>query len=224
MARKTKKQAERTRTNILDAAVRVFLMHGILRTSLIDIAQEAGVSRGAIYWHFANKDDLLSTLWEEVLKENDFFFQGLEGKDESDPLGFLVEQLFLILNELSSNTRRQQLLRLFINENILPGHDDVFNFDFKSFKIHRIEKIKTLLYKAIDKRQLPSSFDVSLGAIAIVSYVDGLAPHYQSLIEELDIKIETPFLINGLMHLLRFGCIRQIFCPHRCKEKRAGKT
>ncbi|MGB3221529.1 MAG: TetR family transcriptional regulator [Desulforhopalus sp.] len=211
MARKTKKQAERTRFNILDAAVRVFLRQGIWRTSLMVIAQEAGVSRGAIYWHFANKDDLLCTLWKEMLRENDLFLQGLDGKDESDPLGFLVEQLIFILKEPSSNTRRQRLLRLFINENVLPEHDDVFHFDWKSFKIDRIKKIKTLLCNAIDKGQLPPSFDVSLGAIAIVSYVDGLVPQYQSLIDELDIKIETPFLINGLMHLLRFGCIRQSF-------------
>ena len=64
MARRTKEEAQETRQAILDAAVRVFAQQGVANASLTDIAQEAGVTRGAIYWHFANKADLINTLWE----------------------------------------------------------------------------------------------------------------------------------------------------------------
>ena len=67
MARKTKQEAEITRNAILNAAIQVLLTRGIARTHLDDIAREAGLTRGAIYWHFANKADLLNTLWKDLI-------------------------------------------------------------------------------------------------------------------------------------------------------------
>jgi AcrR family transcriptional regulator len=66
MARKTKEEAEKTRQNILDAAFDVFTNKGFMRTTLSDIASTAGVTRGAIYWHFKDKVDLFNALSEEI--------------------------------------------------------------------------------------------------------------------------------------------------------------
>ncbi|MGB8344046.1 MAG: TetR family transcriptional regulator [Ktedonobacteraceae bacterium] len=51
-----------TRIAILEAAVRLFARVGISATTLDDIAAEAGVTRGAISWHFHSKDDLLTAI------------------------------------------------------------------------------------------------------------------------------------------------------------------
>lgn len=59
MPRKTKDEAEQTRQGIMRAALTVFSDKGVSRSSLADIAKEAGVTRGAIYWHFENKSDLM---------------------------------------------------------------------------------------------------------------------------------------------------------------------
>lgn len=67
MARKTKQQALETRQHILDVALRLFSQQGVSSTSLAAIAKEAGVTRGAIYWHFKNKSDLFNEIW--VLSE-----------------------------------------------------------------------------------------------------------------------------------------------------------
>lgn len=53
--RKTKTEAQKTRQHLLDAALEVFWRDGVTRASLQAIAQEAGVTRGALYWHFKNK-------------------------------------------------------------------------------------------------------------------------------------------------------------------------
>ena len=52
MVRRTKAEAEATRTAILDAAEHLFQARGVSRTSLQDMAHAAGVTRGAVYWHF----------------------------------------------------------------------------------------------------------------------------------------------------------------------------
>ncbi|MBP7452453.1 MAG: TetR family transcriptional regulator [Ottowia sp.] len=66
MARRTKEDAQATRTALLDAAEHVFLQCGVARTSLAEIAQAAGLTRGAIYWHFKDKSDLFMAMLERV--------------------------------------------------------------------------------------------------------------------------------------------------------------
>ncbi len=68
MARKTKEQAQATRQHILDVALRLFSQQGVSSTSLAEIAKAAGVTRGAIYWHFKDKSDLFNEIW--VLSES----------------------------------------------------------------------------------------------------------------------------------------------------------
>ena len=52
--RRTKSEAEQTRNSILDAALTLFDEQGYTQTTLSSIARQAGVTRGAIYWHFAS--------------------------------------------------------------------------------------------------------------------------------------------------------------------------
>ena len=60
MARRTKEEAAATRDSILDAAEKLFVEQGVSRTTLQHIATEAGVTRGAIYWHFDDKSALFN--------------------------------------------------------------------------------------------------------------------------------------------------------------------
>ncbi|MBT2773310.1 TetR family transcriptional regulator [Halomonas sp. ISL-60] len=61
-----KADAERTREAILDAAEATFMAQGVSRTTLAHIAQAAGVTRGAIYWHFEDKAAVFDALLERV--------------------------------------------------------------------------------------------------------------------------------------------------------------
>jgi TetR/AcrR family transcriptional regulator, acrAB operon repressor len=66
MARRTKPDAQATREHLLDTAEQVILARGLSRTSLQDIAQAAGLTRGAIYWHFADKVALFNAIMNRV--------------------------------------------------------------------------------------------------------------------------------------------------------------
>jgi AcrR family transcriptional regulator len=54
-----------TRKQILDASLRLFSEKGFARTSVRDIAQAAGITDAAIYYHFASKRELFEALIEE---------------------------------------------------------------------------------------------------------------------------------------------------------------
>lgn len=66
MARRTKEEALATRHRLLDAAEILFQSQGVSRTSLQQIAEQAGATRGAIYWHFKDKADLFNAMMERV--------------------------------------------------------------------------------------------------------------------------------------------------------------
>ena len=65
MARKTKQEAAMTRESLLVAARSVFSRQGYANTTLEQVAQEAGVTRGAIYWHFGSKVELYLALLDQ---------------------------------------------------------------------------------------------------------------------------------------------------------------
>ncbi len=60
--RRTKEEAQVTRRRLLQAALVVFSRSGYSAASLEEVAAEAGVTRGAIYWHFKSKADLYGAL------------------------------------------------------------------------------------------------------------------------------------------------------------------
>jgi len=66
MPKRTKAEAEATREALLDAAEVIFLERGVSRTSLEQIARQAGMTRGAVYWHFKNKSDLFHAMLDRV--------------------------------------------------------------------------------------------------------------------------------------------------------------
>jgi TetR/AcrR family acrAB operon transcriptional repressor len=66
MARRTKEEAQATRSHLLDTAERLFEQRGVSGTSLHEIAKAAGLTRGAIYWHFTDKADLFNAMMERA--------------------------------------------------------------------------------------------------------------------------------------------------------------
>lgn len=66
MARKTKAEAAQTRDRLVHCAREVFSRHGVTNTSLEQVAKEAGVTRGAVYWHFRDKADLFMAVRQQT--------------------------------------------------------------------------------------------------------------------------------------------------------------
>jgi TetR/AcrR family transcriptional regulator, acrAB operon repressor len=66
MARKTKAEAALTRDRIVTCARQVFSREGVTNTSLETVAKEAGVTRGAVYWHFRDKADLFMAVRQQT--------------------------------------------------------------------------------------------------------------------------------------------------------------
>lgn len=100
MKEREKTLSERKRENILDAAKRAFLAHGVQGTSMDKLAEMADVSKRTVYNHFSNKEELvlqmLSELWTRTMVEVDLPY------DASKPLEGQLRQLLSAETELVS--------------------------------------------------------------------------------------------------------------------------
>lgn len=67
--RRTKEDAQQTKLRLQQAAKELFNEKGFSRTTLAEIAEKAGMTRGAAYWHFSSKDDLFITVVEQALDD-----------------------------------------------------------------------------------------------------------------------------------------------------------
>jgi TetR/AcrR family transcriptional repressor of mexAB-oprM operon len=108
--RRTKEDAEKTRTAILQAAETLFLEKGVANSSLEHIARHAGVTRGAVYWHFANKADLFNAMLNQVRLPPEQLAERMHGCPEHAPLLTLRN---LCIDAISNLVRDDQKRRIF---------------------------------------------------------------------------------------------------------------
>ena len=73
--RKTKAEAQKTREQLLQSALDTFYRQGVAKTPLQAIARNAGVTRGALYWHFKNKEELFEELFRQTFENFSTTFQ-----------------------------------------------------------------------------------------------------------------------------------------------------
>jgi len=99
MARRTKEAAAETREHILEVALDVFSKKGYSRTTFVDIAKEIGLSKGAVYWHFKTKPDLLAALISH--RENRQCSHILNAQPES--IQELREMIVAMAQEVATN-------------------------------------------------------------------------------------------------------------------------
>ena len=108
--RKTKEDAETTKQKIMDAALQLFKSKGFDATRLQDIAKAAGMTRGAIYWHFKNKLDILATLMLDMKKRFEVLLKNFQEED-----GSAVKKLERLIHEIiMAHTADEQFQDLII--------------------------------------------------------------------------------------------------------------
>nr|WP_159063868.1 TetR family transcriptional regulator [Thaumasiovibrio occultus] len=112
MARKRKEEAEKTRRLLIESALTVFAENGLMKSTLAQVASHAGLTRGAIYWHFKDKNDLLDALWSEIMAPYAGLFEKIEDTEESKLSELLIDIARLLLKEIKTNSRLQTVVKL----------------------------------------------------------------------------------------------------------------
>src|SRR2546425_929238 len=118
MVRKTKVEAAVTREQLLDAAERVFRDRGVAKTSLAEVAAAAGVTRGAVYWHFRDKADLFDAMCERATLPLDAMLVEAGGRTHDDPLGAVRALAVSALTRLATDPRAQAVFEVIFHTDL----------------------------------------------------------------------------------------------------------
>lgn len=187
MVRRTKEEAQETRTRILDTAEHLFSSRGVARTSLADLADAAGVTRGAIYWHFRNKAELFDAMMSRVTLPMEELARQAGDEAIADPLAFVRKCAVNVLELTATDPQCQRVFEIMCHKCEYVG-------DMEALKARHIESRKECLgsielgiARAVEMKLLPANVDPRRAAIGLSALIDGLInnwlldPQYHSL-------------------------------------------
>lgn len=198
--RRTKEQTAETRRTILKAAEALFLEQGYENVSLDEIACASGVTRGAVHWHFRNKQGLLFAIREETSLPIQDLADHLSKGEAVARLETLAEITSGILTHLQADPRQRGLLKmlLHIDDAVSPdGTDNGRHFQDKL--MNALIKIFTAVERADG---LMPPWTPASAALAFKAVVTGLVNEWArgkadfELIPEADAIVRT--LLNAL--------------------------
>jgi len=112
MARNTKEEALVTRSRILDAAEILFQQHGVSGTSLQAIALAAGVTRGAVYWHFADKAAIFNAMMQRVCMPIEKTSTLLTDHESGEPLVMLRTLLVGVFERVANDAQVRRVFEV----------------------------------------------------------------------------------------------------------------
>jgi TetR/AcrR family acrAB operon transcriptional repressor len=205
MVRRTKEAALETRNRILDAAERVFFDKGVSRTSLADIAEEAGVTRGAIYWHFANKGDLFTAMFDRSLLPLDELIAATLDTGEPDPLARMRDLFIWCMRNISLDEQRRRVFDiLFLKCEFVEEMGPVRERHQTNMREGR-EHIERGLRNAIDKKQLPAALDTRRATTLLHAMLTGILHDSLMLPESVDLEHDSERLIDACFDALRLS-------------------
>jgi TetR/AcrR family transcriptional regulator, acrAB operon repressor len=178
MARRTKQDAEATRSLILDTAEVVFQERGVSRTSLNEIAQAAGLTRGAIYWHFENKADLFNAMMERVtlpLEE-----AALEADDPAlaDPIAHMMSNFIHALQLAANNPQTRRVFEIATHKVEYVGELTAVRDRHLATRdeclLHSERGIKMAMRRGQISRRIPAR----AAALGLFALIDGLLQNW----------------------------------------------
>lgn len=205
MARKTKEEAEKTRLQIINAARKVFHECGVTRTSLEKVAQAAGVTRGAVYWHFANKAELFFAMREQVslplFDHTDHILFSADNPDPLDALGQSLKEFFRIM--LSCPEVLQTFEIMTLRCEYVAEFAPVLAELNRPAKEEFFQKLQTIYRRALEKGGVRAGFDACTLAMETLAFVSGLFHRVMECQERADLLEHIPPLIDAHIALRR---------------------
>jgi TetR/AcrR family acrAB operon transcriptional repressor len=203
MVRRTRAEAAVTREQLLDAAERVFRSKGVTRTSLAEVASAAGVTRGAVYWHFRDKADLFRALVDRATLPLEIMIERATAGDADDPLARIRALAIAALTGLAADPRSRAVLEVVFHKSELTAELECIADLRRKQRSECMSQVEGLFRQALDAGQLPRDTDPSLATRALHAYVTGILHEWVLDVRAFDLARDAPALVDTFMTGLR---------------------
>jgi len=202
MVRRTKEEAAETREQVLDAAEQVFRQRGVGHASLAEVADAAGVTRGAIYHHFASKAELFEAMLARAEMPIDMAFDATR-LPVADPLAMVRDMAVKALQHLASSDRVRNIfevafLRCEYTDELAP---------VEQRHLHERAQCLTLsnglLDQAVARGQLPAGTDTRMASRMLYAFIGGLMRDWVQAPDTFDMNVAAPQAVDLFLAGLR---------------------
>jgi TetR/AcrR family acrAB operon transcriptional repressor len=205
MARRTKEDAAATRDSILDAAERLFVEQGVSRTTLQHIATAAGVTRGAIYWHFDDKGALFNAMMERATLPLEAELQVLDQSESADPLTDLRDYVQAVLRRTVEDPGARRVFEIATLKVEFVDEMDAVRCRRQRSMNNWMDRAERRLRLAIERGLIQHDADPRTLALAMWTMIDGLIRSWMFAPQSFDLLQLGRCVIDPYIDGLRAG-------------------
>jgi TetR/AcrR family transcriptional regulator, acrAB operon repressor len=196
--RRTKEEAAITREHLLKKALTVFSKKGYAATTLEDIARDAEVTRGAIYWHFGGKAELYNTLIREYADRGSIIMQ--QAVSEGGTLLDILRRIFIRQLQIMEEDREMRaLMELYLFKTGLVHELEEGRQQQIQSGIALIEMLAGIMSQGIEQGLLRHDVDPKEMARAYLAFQNGLINLWLTTPDQFSLKASAEAFANILM-------------------------
>ena|SRR5271165_4046955 len=205
--RRTKAEAEQTRESVIGAAATVFLERGVARATFEEIARAAGVTRGAVYWHFRDKLEIFDALERRADLPNEELGNRLRARlapgSDLDPLDELARTIREGVQAFEANTERRRLLTIlclrceYVGE-MLPALERRQHADAAMQQLF----VDAITLAAAQGRLVPG-WSPAVAGRALILLVNGSVEHWLRSPGDAGLETELMSLVTAFLGAIR---------------------
>ncbi len=205
MVRKTKEESLATRERLLDAAESLFREQGVTRTSLAEVATAAGMTRGAVYWHFKDKADLFRAMCDRATLPLEAHFERVDTDARSDALGTLRALSIAALTNLATDVRVQNVFEIVFHKSELVDELAGLATSHRQERCACLAQIEEVVRLAAANGQLPADIDAALATQGLHALMVGIMHEWVLDPAAYDLASAAPALVDMFIAGLRMN-------------------
>jgi TetR/AcrR family transcriptional regulator, acrAB operon repressor len=217
MARRTKQEAQETRSRIIDAAESVFHEKGVANASLEEIAVAAEVTRGAIYWHFKDKAELFDAMMQRVVLPVEEMLESADCCANANPLELLRRATIDVLLRTARDARTQRVFEIAYHKCEYVGDAAGVRERHVASQNECTKTIEAGFRACVVAGQLPPSVNPHEAAIGTLSFVSGLIANWVLAPKSFSLERHAEPLVNTFFRGLASTPAAAIAIPKRRK-------
>lgn len=205
--RKTKIEALKTKEYLMMAALETFYKKGVARASLNEIAQTAGVTRGALYWHFKNKEDLFDGLFQRISDDiENCLVQDLENshKDKDSWLNLRLTLLKFFERLENNNLHNKFYNILFLKCEHTAQNEAIISLVDK-YRTLWSQKLNAILAECVVQHALDKNLDIEFATVFVKCNIDGLIQQWLAAPHNFELNQVAPRVVDITLDNLKRG-------------------
>jgi AcrR family transcriptional regulator len=194
-------QSQETANRILNQAMRIFLAKGYHGTSIEDITRAAKLTKGAFYWHFRSKEDLLKRIVEEYEKRFlDGMIQAVNEVKGSIP--DKIEKYFRYNSAFAYYNRELCVSFDTLAAELVGAHHGI-EVEFRRIYRKYQKFLSNLIVQGKKEKVFKREMDEDLCALVIIAFHVGVLLQWSMNKDEIDgeayVNSFKKIMLNGMM-------------------------